>query len=95
MSLDRSTVEQVARLARLALEPEQTASFQTELNGILGLVARLQEADVAAVEPLFHPLEIVARMRPDVVTESDQRDLFQAIAPEVEAGLYLVPRVIE
>lgn len=95
MSLDKSTVEQVARLARLALEPDQATTYQAELSGILALVARLQDADVSAVEPLSHPLEIVARMRADVVTESDQREVFQAIAPAVEDGHYLVPQVIE
>ncbi len=95
MSLDRSTVEQVARLARLALATDQTAALQAELNGILEMVARLQEAEIAAVEPLSHPLEITARLRPDVVTETDQREVFQGIAPAVESGLYLVPRVIE
>jgi aspartyl-tRNA(Asn)/glutamyl-tRNA(Gln) amidotransferase subunit C len=95
MSLDRTTVEQVARLARLALAPDQVTALQEELNGILALVARLQSADITAVEPLSHPLEITARLRPDVVTEADQREVFQAIAPAVEAGLYLVPRVIE
>ena len=95
MSLDRSAVEQVARLARMALAPDQTTSLQAELNGILELVARLQAADIASVVPLSHPLEISARLRPDIVTEADQREVFQAIAPAVEAGLYLVPRVIE
>ncbi len=95
MSLDRSTVQQVARLARLALAHDQEAALQAELNGILELVARLQVADIAAVEPLSHPLDKTARLRPDVVTENDQREIFQAIAPAVEAGLYLVPRVID
>ena len=95
MSLDRSTVEQVARLARLALAPDQVTALQVELSGILDLAARLQSADIAAVQPLSHPLEKTARLRPDIVTESDQREVFQAIAPAVEAGLYLVPRVIE
>jgi len=95
MSLDRSSVEQVARLARLALAPDQVAILQEELNGILELAARLQGADIAAVEPLSHPLEITARLRPDAVTEDNERETFQAIAPAVEDGLYLVPRVIE
>ncbi len=95
MSLDRSAVEQVARLARLALAPDQATALQAELNGILELVAHLQGADITSIEPLSHPLEITARLRPDIVTETDQREVFQAIAPAVEAGLYLVPRVIE
>jgi aspartyl-tRNA(Asn)/glutamyl-tRNA(Gln) amidotransferase subunit C len=95
MSLDKSAVEQVARLARLAMDDRQASSWQAELNGILGLVERLQGANVAGVEPLSHPLDLSARMRPDVVTETDRRALFQSIAPAVDAGLYLVPRVIE
>jgi aspartyl-tRNA(Asn)/glutamyl-tRNA(Gln) amidotransferase subunit C len=95
MSLDRSAVEQVARLARLALEPGQKDAFLGELNAILGLVERLQEANVAGVAPLSHPLDMTARTRPDVVTESDQRPRFQALAPAVEGGHYIVPRVIE
>lgn len=95
MSLDRSTVTRVARLARLDLEPDQVDAFQHELDGILALVERLQDAEIGAVEPLSHPLDMAARMRPDIVTEPDQRALFQALAPAVEAGHYLVPRVIE
>ncbi len=95
MSLDRSTVTRVARLARLDLEPDQVDAFQHELDGILALVERLQEAEIGAVEPLSHPLDMGARMRPDIITEPDQRALFQALAPAVEAGHYLVPRVIE
>ncbi|MBI1732394.1 MAG: Asp-tRNA(Asn)/Glu-tRNA(Gln) amidotransferase subunit GatC [Gammaproteobacteria bacterium] len=95
MSLDKSAVERVAVLARLALDDRQVAACQSELNGILDLVERLQGASVTGVEPLSHPLDIVARLRPDLVTESDQRALFQSIAPAVDSGLYLVPRVIE
>jgi aspartyl-tRNA(Asn)/glutamyl-tRNA(Gln) amidotransferase subunit C len=95
MSLDKSTVEQVARLARLALDERQAVAWQAELNGILGLVERLLGAAVDGVEPLSHPLDLAARTRPDRVTETDQRDLLQSLAPSVDAGLYLVPRVIE
>jgi aspartyl-tRNA(Asn)/glutamyl-tRNA(Gln) amidotransferase subunit C len=95
MSLDSSTVAHVARLARLALEPQQVPAILAELNGILALVERLQQADVTALEPLSHPLDMVARTRPDIVTETDRREAFQAIAPAVEGGYYLVPRVIE
>ena len=65
------------------------------LDIFLAFVARMDEIDTTAVEPLAHPLDLSARLRPDVVSESDQRELFQSLAPEVERGLYLVPKVIE
>jgi aspartyl-tRNA(Asn)/glutamyl-tRNA(Gln) amidotransferase subunit C len=95
MSLDRSAVEHVARLARIALDPAQTVAMQAELGGILELVAQLQAAQVTDVEPLSNPLELSAPSRTDVVSEADARAQLQAVAPSVEAGYYLVPRVIE
>lgn len=95
MSLDSTQVERVARLARLALGKEELAEFQHELGAILTLVQRMQSVDTDGVDPLAHPLDITARLRPDEVTEHNQRDRFQSIAPAVENGHYLVPRVIE
>jgi len=95
MSLDRTQIEQIARLARLALDEAEIALYQRELSKILDLVNTMNSVDTAAVAPLAHPLEISARLRPDVVTETDQREKFQAIAPAVANGYYLVPRVIE
>lgn len=95
MSLDRTKIEQIARLARLALNEDEIRVFQRELSKILGLVDTMNSVDTAAVAPLAHPLEISARLRPDVVTEANQREKFQAIAPAVANGYYLVPKVID
>ena len=94
MSLDKTAVEQIARLARLSLDADEATSYQAELGQILDLVNQL-EAATASVEPLAHPLDLSARLRPDEVTATDQRDAFQAQAPAVEDGYYLVPKVID
>ena len=95
MAISNDEVTAMARLARLAIEPDDIPGYAEQLSGILAFVARMNEVDTQGVEPLAHPLDLSARLRPDQVTESDQRDLFQSIAPEVERGLYLVPKVIE
>jgi len=95
MAISKDEVSAMARLARLAIEPDDIPGYAEQLSGILAFVARMDEVDTRNVEPLAHPLDLTARLRPDVVTESDQRELFQSIAPEVERGLYLVPKVIE
>jgi aspartyl-tRNA(Asn)/glutamyl-tRNA(Gln) amidotransferase subunit C len=95
MSLDTKEVEKIAHLARLALPESSVAQYATELSGILDLVEQMNAVDTSGIEPMAHPMEAVQRLRADEVTESDQRDRFQQIAPSVEAGLYLVPRVIE
>lgn len=95
MSLTPEQVRQVAQLARLALQPEQVEPYARQLSSILGMVGRLSSADTAAVAPMAHPLDMVQRLRPDAITEGDRREAYQAIAPAVENGLYLVPKVIE
>jgi len=95
MSLDRSDVEKIAHLARLHISEDKTARYATDLSNILDLVAQMDAADTAGVQPMAHPLHMTQRLRPDDPTESDQRDHFQQIAPLTEDGLYLVPRVIE
>jgi len=95
MSLDRSDVEKIAHLARLSLEEAQIDAYALELSNILGLVEQLEGAETDNVEPMAHPLHMAQRLRADEVTEVDRRDVHQAIAPSVESGLYLVPRVIE
>ena len=95
MSLTRSDVEKIAHLARLALREEDIAPYARTLSDILGLVEQMDRVDTQGVVPMAHPLEMAQRLRPDEVTEQDQRDKFQAIAPQVEDGLYLVPKVIE
>jgi aspartyl-tRNA(Asn)/glutamyl-tRNA(Gln) amidotransferase subunit C len=95
MSLQQSEIRTIARLARLAVSEEQIPEYQQALGNILGLVEQMQAVNTDGIEPLAHPLEIGARLRPDAVSETDQREKFQQIAPETENGFYLVPRVIE
>jgi len=95
MSLDKSDIEKIAWLARLSISPEEISKYSKELNNILDLVEQMNGIDTRDIEPMAHPLEITARLREDRVTESDQRERFQAIAPAVGKGHYLVPRVIE
>lgn len=95
MALERSEVEKIAHLARLGLAEADLPRTTETLNNILGLIDRMQAVDTSGVEPLAHPLETTQRLRADAVTENNQRDAYQAIAPAVEDGLYLVPRVIE
>lgn len=95
MSLSLEEVTRIARLARIALNPDETVATQAKLNGIFALIEQMQAVDTAALIPLSHPQDLVQRLRQDVVTESDQREAFQALAPAAEAGLYLVPKVIE
>ncbi|MBL8269102.1 Asp-tRNA(Asn)/Glu-tRNA(Gln) amidotransferase subunit GatC [Steroidobacter sp.] len=96
MSLTRHDVENIAHLARLALTEEQLPVYQDSLSKIFDLVAQLNAADTASVQPMAHPLaDQVQRMRPDEVLDVDQHAKYQRNAPRVEADLYLVPKVIE
>jgi aspartyl-tRNA(Asn)/glutamyl-tRNA(Gln) amidotransferase subunit C len=95
MALDAADVEKIAHLARLGINPEDVPEYSRNLSDILAFVEQLNAADTSGVEPLAHPLEATQRLRADVVSETDQRENFQSVAPETEAGLYLVPQVIE
>lgn len=95
MALDPAEVEKIAHLARLRIQPDQVDSYARNLNEILGLVDEMNAVDTTGVDPVAHPLDMSQRLREDQVTEPNQRDRFQAIAPLTEAGLYLVPKVIE
>jgi aspartyl-tRNA(Asn)/glutamyl-tRNA(Gln) amidotransferase subunit C len=95
MSLDKAQVAKIAHLARLRLDADEAERYSAELTRILGLIEQMNAVDTDGVEPMAHPSEAGLRLRPDEVTESDQREKFQAIAPAVEAGLYLVPKVID
>jgi aspartyl-tRNA(Asn)/glutamyl-tRNA(Gln) amidotransferase subunit C len=95
MALEVSHVEKIAHLARLGIDADDIAVYARSLSNILALVEQLNSVDTTGVEPLAHPLEATQRLRPDVVTEVDERAKFQQCAPLTEAGLYLVPRVIE
>jgi len=96
MSLTRQDVEKIAHLARLSITEEEMPVYVTSLSSIVDFVNELSEAETGGVEPMAHPLEGQhQRMRPDVVTETDHHEKYQRNAPSVQAGLYVVPRVIE
>jgi aspartyl-tRNA(Asn)/glutamyl-tRNA(Gln) amidotransferase subunit C len=95
MSLSLADVEKVARLARLAMNDQELQAAQAQLNNIFGLIAEMQAVDTKGVEPMSHSQDLAQRLREDKVTEPNQREAFQAVAPQVEQGLYLVPQVIE
>lgn len=95
MSLESADIQNIARLARLALKEDEIPEYQQTLGNILGLVEQMQAVETGNIAPLAHPLEISARLRPDEITEVDQREKYQQIAPETDKGFYLVPRVIE
>ena len=95
MSLSTDEVRKIARLARLAVDEEEVTSYARELSSILDLVDRMNAVDTAGVTPMAHPQHATQRLRPDAVTEPDDRDRYQRNAPAVERGLYLVPRVVE
>jgi aspartyl-tRNA(Asn)/glutamyl-tRNA(Gln) amidotransferase subunit C len=95
MSLNSQEVSRIAKLARIELSVAENDATRDQLNGILGFIEQLQAVDTAGVAPMAHAVDVVQRLRPDVATEPDRREAFQAISPDVEAGLYLVPKVIE
>lgn len=95
MSLSTAEVNKIAWLARLAIDPDKVEAYARDLSGILDFVEQMSAVDTSHVEPMAHPMDQAQRLRTDTVTEPDQRELFQAHAPSVEAGLYLVPKVIE
>ena len=95
MSLNIKTVHDIARLARLEIESTEVDKYRQELSNILDLVAQMEAVDTSNIKPMTHPFDASLRLRPDVVTEENQRDKFQDTAPSTENGLYLVPKVID
>ena len=95
MALDKQDVLNIAHLARLAVNAQDVPEYARNLSDILQFVEKMSEVDTTEIIPMAHPLDTEQRLREDVETEHDQRDHFQAIAPAVEDGLYLVPKVIE
>jgi aspartyl-tRNA(Asn)/glutamyl-tRNA(Gln) amidotransferase subunit C len=95
MALTRDDVQRAARLARIAIDEREADEVLGQLGRIFGMIEEMQAVDVTGVEPMSHAQEVTLRLRDDVPTEPDQHALFQAIAPKVENGLYLVPKVIE
>jgi aspartyl-tRNA(Asn)/glutamyl-tRNA(Gln) amidotransferase subunit C len=95
MSLTKQEVESVARLARLEITEGEIGRVVEKLSSIIDFVDQLQAANTDDVMPMAHPLDMGQRLRTDEIFEADQRNRYQVNAPEVEAGLYLVPKVIE
>ncbi len=95
MSLNLADVKRIALLARITVEEDEMPGYLQQLSNILSLVEEMQAIDTTGIEPMAHAQDVVLRLRNDVATETDRRAAYQAIAPQVEAGLYLVPQVIE
>ena len=95
MSLTPDQLQRIALLARIDVSPEEAQSVTERLNRVLGLIDQLQSVDTRGIEPMSHALDVVQRLRPDEVTETDRREAYQKGAPALEQGLYLVPKVIE
>jgi aspartyl-tRNA(Asn)/glutamyl-tRNA(Gln) amidotransferase subunit C len=95
MALEKSDVENIAHLARLAIDEADIPDYANSLSSILDLVAQMDGVNTQDVTPMAHPMEAAQRLREDVVTETNQREHFQEHAPAVENGLFLVPKVIE
>jgi len=95
MSLSIEQVRRIAALARLELADGDAEATRDKLNGIFGLIEQMQAVDTRGVEPMSHPQDVAQRLRDDVATEPNRREEFLRVAPQTEAGLYLVPKVIE
>src|SRR5215218_5746184 len=95
MALTRDDVKRAARLARIAIDEDEADAVLAQLANIFGMIEEMRAVDVSGVEPMAHAQDVTLRLREDVVTEADQHELFQSIAPRVDNGLYLVPKVIE
>ena len=95
MSLSHDQIRRIARLARIAIRPEEAEAVRARLNRVLSLVDELRAVDTGGVEPMSHALDLVQRLRPDEVTEPDMHAAYQSVAPAVQDDLYLVPKVIE
>lgn len=99
MSLSPDDVARIARLARVAIAPAESPEVLGRLNAVLGLVEEMRAVDTAGIEPMAHALDVHfaqgQRLREDRPSEPDRRALYQSVAPAVEEGLYLVPKVIE
>ncbi|WP_027328696.1 Asp-tRNA(Asn)/Glu-tRNA(Gln) amidotransferase subunit GatC [Marinimicrobium agarilyticum] len=95
MAIASSDIAKLAHLARIAVSDDEVGQVTERISDVLALVDQLQAVDTAGVKPMAHPLDATQRLRADQVTEPNEREHFQAIAPATEDGLYLVPRVIE
>ncbi len=95
MSLTLQDVQRIAHLARIRVDEVEAAGYQAQLNGIFSLIEEMQAVDTSGITPMSHAQDLSQRLRADTVSEPDRRAAFQAVAPQVDNGLYLVPKVIE
>jgi aspartyl-tRNA(Asn)/glutamyl-tRNA(Gln) amidotransferase subunit C len=95
MSLDKADIKKIAHLARLGIDETDIPEYAENLSNILNLVEQMNAVDDTNVTPMAHPMDAGQRLREDVITETDQHEKFQAIAPSIQDNLYLVPKVIE
>jgi len=95
MSLTTEEVKKIAYLARLGIDEKDVAAYAKDLSSILDLMTQMGETNTDSIKPMAHPMDQSQRLRADLATETNQRENFQAIAPQVESGLYLVPKVID
>jgi len=95
MSLTHQDVARIAKLARINVSDEEITAVGNQLNNIFGLIEKMQAVNTDGIEPMAHPQDVSLRLREDIVTQTNQREAFQAVAPQVEKGLFLVPKVIE
>jgi len=95
MALTLDDVKRIAHLARIEVSENEAQAYLAQLSNIFGLVEEMQAVDTSGIEPMSHAQDVVLRLREDRVSEINRRDAYQAVAPQVEAGLFLVPKVIE
>ncbi|MBX3652150.1 MAG: Asp-tRNA(Asn)/Glu-tRNA(Gln) amidotransferase subunit GatC [Burkholderiales bacterium] len=95
MAIQLDDVRRAAHLARIAVDDAEAGAALAQLTRVFGLIEQMQAVDVSGIEPMAHAQDLMLRLRADEVTEANRRERFQAVAPEVESGLYLVPKVIE
>ena len=95
MALDNQDIENIAHLARINITEQEVIAAREKLSSIFNMIEQLQAAPTDDIEPMAHPTDATQRLREDIVTERNQRDAYQSIAPATEDGLYLVPKVIE
>jgi len=95
MALNLDDIKRIAHLARIEVSDNEAQETLNKLSGILGLIEKMQAVDTTGITPMSHSQDVTQRLREDVVTQTNQRELFQSIAPATQDGLYLVPKVIE
>ncbi|HTS22412.1 MAG TPA: Asp-tRNA(Asn)/Glu-tRNA(Gln) amidotransferase subunit GatC [Casimicrobiaceae bacterium] len=95
MALSSGDVQRIAHLARIEITPEEAAEVEAKLAGIFALIEKMRGVDTTGIVPMAHAQDVALPLRDDVVTEDDRHELYQGVAPAVQSGLYLVPKVVE